>query len=206
MRAVQLLKQTRGNPDSDSAVRAWMMMLLTAATAPPGKEFVGIVSEYVHSMSHNESEVPEEIRAWAMRTWAALKRTAKAGSRQSVRTRPLVPRCRCVASEAMSPSNWTQLARLASSRDLMHPHPRREGLDQSKVRRRACSARQAPPVASSVTAFNPSASLVAAGDSGGKLSHGDCGEGLDLNVSLPAIWRICSPCSCAAAAADGGGD
>jgi hypothetical protein len=83
--AVQLLKQTRGNPDTDSAVRAWMMMLLMAATAPPGKEFVGIVSEYVHSMSHNESEVPEEIRAWAMRTWAALKRTAKAGSRQSVR-------------------------------------------------------------------------------------------------------------------------
>ena len=75
-----------------------MMFLLIAATAPPGKEFVGIVSEYVHGVSHNEAGVHEEVRAWAMRTWAALKRTAKAGSRQTVRpllhalsTRQLMP-------------------------------------------------------------------------------------------------------------------
>ena len=83
--ASQLLKQTRGNPDLEGTVRAWMMFLLIAATAPPGKEFVGIVSEYVHGVSHNEAGVHEEVRAWAMRTWTALKRTAKAGSRQTVR-------------------------------------------------------------------------------------------------------------------------
>ncbi len=66
-------------------MRAWMMFLLIAATAPPGKEFVGIVSEYVHGVSHNEAGVHDEVRAWAMRTWTALKRTAKAGSRQTVR-------------------------------------------------------------------------------------------------------------------------
>ncbi len=68
-----------------------MMFLLIAATAPPGKEFVGIVSEYVHGVSHNKAGVHEEVRAWAMRTWAALKRTAKAGSRQTVRPGSVFP-------------------------------------------------------------------------------------------------------------------
>ena len=79
-----------------------MMFLLIAATAPPGKEFVGIVSEYVHGVSHNEAGVHEEVRAWAMRTWAALKRTAKAGSRQTVR------------SPSASPVDWTADACAAS--------------------------------------------------------------------------------------------
>ena len=89
--ALQLLKQTRGNPDTGSAVRAWQLFLLTGATAPPSKDFVGLISEYVHGASHNEVDGPLEVRAWALRTWSALKRSAKAGTRRSVRITPLQP-------------------------------------------------------------------------------------------------------------------
>ncbi|KFM24391.1 Xaa-Pro dipeptidase [Auxenochlorella protothecoides] len=50
---------------------------------PPGRDFTGLVSEYVHTASRDEAE-DEGVRALAARTWAALKRTTKAGQRRTL--------------------------------------------------------------------------------------------------------------------------
>ena len=53
---MQLIKQSRGNA-TPSAAKAWELLYLTAATMPPSKEYVGLVSEYVHSVAHHDGEV-----------------------------------------------------------------------------------------------------------------------------------------------------
>eukprot|EP00873_Tetraselmis_striata_P004861 jgi/Tetstr1/425125/TSEL_015587.t1 len=80
---MQLLKQTRGNPSMEARMRAWELFHLVAASMPPNKDYVGLVSEYIHSVSHDESE-PVEIRQLATRAWGALKRSAKAGTRRTL--------------------------------------------------------------------------------------------------------------------------
>ena len=80
---MQLIKQTRGAPSPASAARAWQVFFAVAACMPPGREFTGLVSEYVHAASRDEGE-PEEVCALAARTWAALKRTTKAGQRRTL--------------------------------------------------------------------------------------------------------------------------
>lgn len=80
---MQLVKQSRGN-GSPSAVRAWELLALNASTMPPSKEYVGLVSEYVHGIAHFDGELPEGVRELALRTWHALKRSAKAGARVTV--------------------------------------------------------------------------------------------------------------------------
>ena len=80
---MQLIKQSRGNV-TPTAHRAWELFFLVASTMPPSKEFVGLVSEYVHTISHTEQEAEARVKTLAMRTWHALKRSAKAGSRRTV--------------------------------------------------------------------------------------------------------------------------
>lgn len=80
---MQLIKQSRGNV-TPSAVRAWELFLLVASTMPPSKEFVGLVSEYVHTMSHTDQDADARVKQLALRTWSALKRSAKAGARRTV--------------------------------------------------------------------------------------------------------------------------
>jgi hypothetical protein len=46
---MQLVKQTRSNPAPRSRARAWGLFHLVASAMPPGKEFTGLISEYVHS-------------------------------------------------------------------------------------------------------------------------------------------------------------
>ena len=50
---------------------------------PPSKDYVGLVSEYVHTVSHNDAE-EANVRAMALKTWNSLKRSAKAGARKTV--------------------------------------------------------------------------------------------------------------------------
>ncbi len=78
----QLLKQSRGNPTMSSH-RAWELFYLVASTMPPSKDFVGLVSEYVHTVAHNEAEDPS-VKVMAQSTWSSLKRSAKAGARRTV--------------------------------------------------------------------------------------------------------------------------
>lgn len=80
---MQLLKQSRGNPTATSH-RAWELFYLVASTMPPSKDFVGLVSEYVHTVAHNEAEDPS-VKVMAQSTWSSLKRSAKAGARRTVR-------------------------------------------------------------------------------------------------------------------------
>lgn len=81
---MQLIKQSRGNI-TPSAYRAWELFLLVASSMPPSKEFVGLVSEYVHTISHTEQDAEARVKQLALRTWHALKRSAKAGPRRTVR-------------------------------------------------------------------------------------------------------------------------
>ncbi|KAL4451514.1 hypothetical protein ABPG75_007176 [Micractinium tetrahymenae] len=80
---MQLVKQTRGNPNPAARTKAWQLFYLTAATMPPTKDFMGLVSDYVHTCAHEAEEEPE-IRELASKTWHAMKRTAKAGQRRTL--------------------------------------------------------------------------------------------------------------------------
>jgi hypothetical protein len=80
---MQLVKQTRGNPNPAARAKAWQLFYLTAATMPPSKDFMGLVSEYVHACAHDEEEVAD-VRDLATKTWHAMKRTAKAGQRRTL--------------------------------------------------------------------------------------------------------------------------
>ena len=80
---MQLVKQTRGNPNVNSRGRAWEMFLLVAASMPPAKEFISLVSEYIHGVATDTAE-PQPIRDLAYRTWNCLKRSAKAGPRRTL--------------------------------------------------------------------------------------------------------------------------
>lgn len=82
---MQLLKQTRGNTIVEARQHAWELFHLVAATMPPNKDYVGLVSEYIHNVAHDEFE-PAGVRALANRAWNALKRSAKAGTRRSLPT------------------------------------------------------------------------------------------------------------------------
>ena len=66
-----------------AAAKGWELFYLVASAMPPSKDYVGLVSEYVHTVSHNDSEEPS-VRAMAQRTWNSLKRSAKAGPRKTV--------------------------------------------------------------------------------------------------------------------------
>lgn len=86
---LQLLKQTRGGPPGVPMVRAWQLFYLLACLAPPGRAFVALVCEYVHSAgAAGVAAAPGEARQWAAKTWAALKRSTKAGPRRQVRGAP----------------------------------------------------------------------------------------------------------------------
>lgn len=80
---MQLVKQTRGNPNASARTKAWQLFYMTAATMPPTKDFMGLISEYVHQVAHDDNE-EEQVRALANKTWHALKRTAKAGQRRTL--------------------------------------------------------------------------------------------------------------------------
>ena len=80
---MHLVKQTRGNPNASTRLRAWELFYLVASTVPPSKLFMGLVSEYVHSLANDEHE-SDELRKKAELTWRALKRTAKAGARHTL--------------------------------------------------------------------------------------------------------------------------
>lgn len=79
---MQLVKQTRCNPNLETNVKAWELFNLVASAMPPSKEFIGLVSEYIHYVSHDDSE--PQLKECAMRTWTALKRAAKAGPRRTL--------------------------------------------------------------------------------------------------------------------------
>lgn len=41
---MQLVKQTRGNPNPSARTKAWQLLYMTAATMPPTKDFMGLIS------------------------------------------------------------------------------------------------------------------------------------------------------------------
>lgn len=80
---MQLLKQSRGNATA-TAESGWELFYVVASTMPPSKEFVGLVSEFVHTVAHTDAEVNKAVQNMAKQTWRALKRSVKAGCRRTV--------------------------------------------------------------------------------------------------------------------------
>ncbi|CAK0740574.1 hypothetical protein CVIRNUC_001260 [Coccomyxa viridis] len=81
---MQLLKQSRGNTTA-SCAKAWELFFLVASVMPPSKEFVSLVSEYVHTVAHPDGPAgAEDAQRLAAKTWTALKRSAKAGPRRTL--------------------------------------------------------------------------------------------------------------------------
>eukprot|EP00204_Picochlorum_oklahomense_P000034 CAMPEP_0118798274 /NCGR_PEP_ID=MMETSP1161-20130426/689_1 /TAXON_ID=249345 /ORGANISM="Picochlorum oklahomensis, Strain CCMP2329" /LENGTH=1157 /DNA_ID=CAMNT_0006725649 /DNA_START=176 /DNA_END=3649 /DNA_ORIENTATION=+ len=80
---LQLVKQTRGCPSPASRAKAWQLFYITASCMPPTKDFLSMISEYIHQCAHDDDE-EEEVRSLATATWNAVKRTAKAGQRRTL--------------------------------------------------------------------------------------------------------------------------
>ncbi|XP_029148602.1 kinesin-like protein KIN-14E isoform X2 [Arachis hypogaea] len=80
---VQISKQTRNNPDRESLIKAWELMYLCVSCMPPSKDIGGYLSEYIHHIVNGVNTGPE-IRALALNTLSALKRSVKAGPRHII--------------------------------------------------------------------------------------------------------------------------
>ena len=80
---MHLIKQTRGNPNLKTKLKAWELFFLVASTVPPSKLYIGLVSEYIHSLANDEAE-HDDLRQVAEATWRSLKRSAKAGARHTL--------------------------------------------------------------------------------------------------------------------------
>ncbi|KAL4376090.1 hypothetical protein GQ457_02G012940 [Hibiscus cannabinus] len=83
---VQISKQTRNNPDRENLIKAWELMYLCASAMPPSKDIGGYLSEYVHNVAHSASN-DSEVQTLALNTLNALKRSVKAGPRNTIPTR-----------------------------------------------------------------------------------------------------------------------
>ncbi|KAI3830579.1 hypothetical protein MKW92_002766 [Papaver armeniacum] len=80
---VQISKQTRNTPDKQFLIKAWELMYLCASSMPPSKEIAGYLSEHVHHVAHGVN-IDSEVQGFALNTLNALKRSVKAGSRQTM--------------------------------------------------------------------------------------------------------------------------
>ncbi|CAD7699890.1 unnamed protein product [Ostreobium quekettii] len=80
---MQLVKQTRGNPTVEGRMRVWELFNIVASTMPPSKDFVGVVSEHIHSYTESAQE-DAGVKDLAFKAWNALKRSAKAGARTTL--------------------------------------------------------------------------------------------------------------------------
>eukprot|EP00958_Prasinococcus_capsulatus_P007212 scaffold668_cov385-Prasinococcus_capsulatus_cf.AAC.17 len=81
---LQMVKLTRGNSDTTSALRAWELFLLVAASMPPSKDLAPFLSEYIHDCA--SSNHIQEVQRSAGLVLAALKRSMKSGPRRTVPT------------------------------------------------------------------------------------------------------------------------
>ncbi|KAI6700301.1 hypothetical protein NL676_014625 [Syzygium grande] len=79
----QVSKQTRNNPERQYLINAWELMYLCASSMPPSKDIGGFLSEYVHNVAHGVN-TDSEIQILALNTLNALKRSVKAGPRQTI--------------------------------------------------------------------------------------------------------------------------
>ncbi|MED6123271.1 Kinesin-like protein KIN-14E [Stylosanthes scabra] len=80
---VQISKQTRNNPDRESLIKSWELMYLCVSCMTPSKDIGGYLSEYIHHIVNGVNTDPE-IRAIALNTLSALKRSVKAGPRHII--------------------------------------------------------------------------------------------------------------------------
>lgn len=78
---MQIFKQTRNNEETSSRFQLWQLFHVFAATVPPSKEFVPLLSQYIQEVIHNDSE-DSEIKRKASKTWKAMKRSIKTGGRK----------------------------------------------------------------------------------------------------------------------------
>ncbi|XWS42262.1 hypothetical protein CRYUN_Cryun17cG0152800 [Craigia yunnanensis] len=83
---VQISKQTRNNPDRQNLIKAWELMYLCASSMPPSKDIGGYLSEYFHNIAHSAS-IDSEVQTLALNTLNALKRSVKAGPRNTIPAR-----------------------------------------------------------------------------------------------------------------------
>ena len=80
---LQLVKQTRVCPSPAMRSKAWQLFYITASCMPPTKDYLSMISEYIHGVGHDDDE-DDEVRTLAKKTWGAIKRTAKAGQRRTL--------------------------------------------------------------------------------------------------------------------------
>jgi len=78
---LQLIRQTRGNPNLPCIIRCWTLMGVLCGCTAPAKDKLVPISEYIHAYC-NFNENPREARQAATRAFSMLKRSAKAHPRK----------------------------------------------------------------------------------------------------------------------------
>jgi hypothetical protein len=80
---MQLVKQSRGNPNVSTKLRCWELLYLMCATVPPGKQLYTVVSSYLAGTAADETE-NGKVREKAVMSMTALKRSTATGARKTL--------------------------------------------------------------------------------------------------------------------------
>lgn len=82
---MQLVKQSRGNPNVSTKLRCWELLYLLCATVPPGKQLHALVTSYLNGTAADESE-NGKVRDKAAVSMDALMRSTATGARKTLPT------------------------------------------------------------------------------------------------------------------------
>lgn len=82
---MQLVKQSRGNPNVSTKLRCWELLYLLCATVPPGKQLHTLVTSYLNGTAADDSE-NGKVRDKAAISMAVLMRSTANGARKTLPT------------------------------------------------------------------------------------------------------------------------
>eukprot|EP01024_Parvocaulis_polyphysoides_P068906 TRINITY_DN8415_c0_g3_i1.p1 TRINITY_DN8415_c0_g3~~TRINITY_DN8415_c0_g3_i1.p1 ORF type:complete len:1248 (-),score=162.33 TRINITY_DN8415_c0_g3_i1:331-4074(-) len=80
---MQLIRHTRGCTNLVVLQKAWEAIWMLCSTMPPQKEFLQLVTEYIHDVQQCGFE-SDEIKVVVDEAWSALKKTARTGPKKMI--------------------------------------------------------------------------------------------------------------------------
>lgn len=80
---MQLIKQSRGNPNVSTKLRCWELLYVLCATVPPGKALHVMVTSYLNGTAADDSE-NAKVRDKAALSMTALMRSSANGARKTL--------------------------------------------------------------------------------------------------------------------------
>eukprot|EP01023_Acetabularia_acetabulum_P050751 TRINITY_DN551_c0_g1_i2.p1 TRINITY_DN551_c0_g1~~TRINITY_DN551_c0_g1_i2.p1 ORF type:complete len:1305 (-),score=225.81 TRINITY_DN551_c0_g1_i2:110-4024(-) len=82
---MQLIRHTRGCTAQNSFKKAWEALWILCSTTPPQKEFLQVVTEYIHDVQQIAQEsYSDEVKLLVDETWQSLKKITRTGPKKMV--------------------------------------------------------------------------------------------------------------------------